>query len=205
MGGESGGVCQVLAQQPARLAGRTEAQGRGWVVCRDDVTTGHSWQRVRTTTDIRQPHGTTECPSSSSPTEGDENARIEEAHLLLQPAAAVSDFELGGGAVARRAALQHVGDRDGAAVEPDLGQQRVQQLSGAADKGPPGCVLVRPRRFTDEQQGRAWQQVADHDMCACGSELGAGNASAYDISMVAQVSGGDDGHAFESTGSLMSR
>ena len=47
-------------------------------------------------------------------------------------------------AVARRARLQHVGDEDLLAREPDLVQQLVEQLAGAADEGQALAVLFGP-------------------------------------------------------------
>src|SRR5207342_684722 len=51
-----------------------------------------------------------------------------------------------------RARLEHVGDEDRVAREPDLFQQLVQQLPGAADERQPLAVLFGPRRLADEHQ-----------------------------------------------------
>ncbi len=74
-------------------------------------------------------------------------------------------------AIARRTALQDIGDVDLLALQPDGGQHAVQQLPGAADEGLTRAVLVRPRGLADQHQ--ACLAVADPE-----DGLGAGLAQA---------------------------
>jgi hypothetical protein len=55
-------------------------------------------------------------------------------------------------AVPRRPRLEHVGDEDVVAREPDLLQELVEELSGAADEREALLVLVHPGRLTDEHE-----------------------------------------------------
>ena len=81
-----------------------------------------------------------------------DDPRLDQPHLLEQVGPAGLDLQRLRVAVAGRAGLQHVGDEDLLAREPDLFQQLVQQLPGAADEGQPLAVLFGPRRLADEHQ-----------------------------------------------------
>ena len=84
--------------------------------------------------------------------EGADDARLDQPHLLEQVGLAGLDLLRLGIAVARRPRLEHVGDEDVVAGEPDLLQHLVQQLAGAADEGQPLAVLFGPRCLADEHQ-----------------------------------------------------
>ena len=81
-----------------------------------------------------------------------DDLRLDQPHLLEQVGLAGLDLQRLRVAVAGRARLQHVGDEDLLAREPDLFQQLVQQLAGAADEGQALAVLFGPRRLADEHQ-----------------------------------------------------
>ena len=71
-------------------------------------------------------------------------------------------------AVARRAALQDVGDEDVGALQPDAAEQLVEQLSRLADEGDPLLVLVEAGRLADEHQLGVRVSGAEDDLRASG-------------------------------------
>ena len=71
-------------------------------------------------------------------------------------------------AVARRPALQHVGDVDVVALQPRVREQLVEQLSRGADERLALQVLVLARRLADEHHASVRVAHAEHERaCAC--------------------------------------
>ena len=69
-------------------------------------------------------------------------------------------------AVARWSALDDVRDVDVGAVEPDPGEQLVEQLAGLADERDPLLVLVEARALADEHQVGVRAADSEHDLRA---------------------------------------
>jgi hypothetical protein len=84
--------------------------------------------------------------------EGRDHARLDQIHLLLEPRPARVDLLRLRVAVAGRAALEDVRDEDVVAVHPDLAEELVQELPGAADERHPLAVLLGSGRLADEHQ-----------------------------------------------------
>ena len=80
-------------------------------------------------------------------------------------------------AVARRPALEHVGDEDVVAREADPLQQRVEELAGLADEGDALLVLVVAGGLAHEHEVGVGVAVADHHLGAAVAE-GAAHAPA---------------------------
>ena len=78
-----------------------------------------------------------------------DHVRLEQRDLLIEEGAARLHLERLGVAVARRPALDDVGDVDVATVEPDRLEQRRQQAPGGADEGFALAVLVLAGRLAD--------------------------------------------------------
>src|SRR5215813_12788584 len=76
------------------------------------------------------------------------------------------DLVRGRVAVPPRAALEHVGDVDVGALEPDPGEQLVGQLSGLPDERVTLFVLVAARRLADEHQVGGLVADAEDDLRA---------------------------------------
>jgi hypothetical protein len=80
------------------------------------------------------------------------DTRLDQADLLEQIRPAGLDLHRLRIAVARRAALEDVGDEDVPTRHADSGQQLCQQRSGAADERKPLSILLGSRRLADEHQ-----------------------------------------------------
>jgi hypothetical protein len=104
--------------------------------------------------------------------------RLHERDRAEQPLLAALDLDRMRVAVAGRPAAQHVGDEDLVAGQPDLAQQRVEQLSGLADERQALLVLVAPGRLADEHQVGVRVARAEDDRVARLRELGTARAAA---------------------------
>ena len=69
-----------------------------------------------------------------------------------------------GVAVARRTALEHVGDVDVRPREPDRSEQRLEHLAGLADEGRALAVLVIPGGLAHEHQIGVGMARPDHHL-----------------------------------------
>ena len=67
-------------------------------------------------------------------------------------------------AVAGWPAFEHVRDIDLVALEPDPGEELVEQLARLADEGLALLVLVEPGRLADEHQVGGWIADAEDDL-----------------------------------------
>ncbi len=116
--------------------------------------------------------------------QGHDHARLDERQLLEQERLARRHFIGLGIAIARRAALDHVGDVDLLAGHAhgldDLGEQ----LAGAADERLALLVLVLARRLADEHQ--AGLRVADAEDHLPAAERGQLAARAARADVLAQ-------------------
>src|SRR5262245_8550095 len=97
----------------------------------------------------------TECPGQRGAAEGHDHLGIDQLDLAVQPGPAGSELGTLRRPVVRRPALDRVADRDLRPVQPDLGQQLVEELTGPADEREPALVLAAPGRLTDEQHASA--------------------------------------------------
>ena len=82
-------------------------------------------------------------------TERDDHLRLDDVDLLKQKRLARLDFVLLGIAVARRTALDDVGDINVLALEIDRFDDLRQQLTGTPDERNALNVFVAPGRFAD--------------------------------------------------------
>ena len=87
-------------------------------------------------------------------------------HLLEQVGAAGLDLERLGVAIARRPALQHVGDENVLPREADAFQQLVEELARAADERQALAVLFGSRRLADEHHIGVSVPGAEHRLAA---------------------------------------
>ena len=108
--------------------------------------------------------------------ERDHDARVDQGKLLTQEVLARVDLLGARVTVARGSALDHVGDVDILAFDPDLTEQAVEQLAGGTDERNTLEVFIRPGRFTDEHQIGFGTPVGKHDM---GPGLGEGACSTH--------------------------
>jgi len=88
----------------------------------------------------------------------DDDARLQQLDLALKKWRASGDFRGFRIAIARRTALEYVGDVDrllarAFATQSGCGQHVVEQSSRLANKGLAACVFFRPGRFADEHPG----------------------------------------------------
>jgi hypothetical protein len=94
--------------------------------------------------------------------EGADHAWLDQLHLPVQVGLAGVDLALLGVAVARRPALEHVGDEDVGALQADLAQQLVQQLARPADEGQPLEILLLTGGLAYEHQVGVRVAGAEH-------------------------------------------
>ncbi len=92
-----------------------------------------------------------------------DHAGLDELDLRCQPALAVLDLGRERIAVARRAALEDVGDEHLVAAKTDLGEQAVEQGTRLADERQSLAVLVGPGRLADEHEVRVGVAGAEDD------------------------------------------
>jgi len=84
--------------------------------------------------------------------------------LGLEPRRAGLDLIRKGVSIGRRAALQDVDDGHTSAVEPDLTEQLVEQLTRRPHEGPALLVLVEAGGLPDEAEVRVEVAVGPHDL-----------------------------------------
>ena len=99
--------------------------------------------------------------------------RLDQLDLAEEVALAGLDLVRSRVAVARRPALEHVGDVDVTALEPDPGEQLVEQLAGLADERVALLVLVEAGRLADEHQVGLRVADAEDDLRAALREAAA--------------------------------
>jgi hypothetical protein len=92
-----------------------------------------------------------------------DHGRLDQVDLRAQVVMAGLDLPGLGVTVARGAAFQDVRDEHIAALEPDLVEQLVEQLSGLSDERQPHPILVGPGRFANEHQVGVGVAGAEHD------------------------------------------
>ncbi len=100
-----------------------------------------------------------------------DDERLYDIQLLLQPGQACVDLRRLGGSVSHaaafadaRAAFQHVADVNMLSCNPVLTQRLVEKLSRPADERSPCGIFVRPRTFADDYQRRDRVPFAEHDV-----------------------------------------
>jgi hypothetical protein len=93
-----------------------------------------------------------------------DDARLDQLDLPEEMRLAGLDLLRSRVAVARRAMLEDVRHEDVAAIEPDLGEQLVEQLPGASHERDPLLVLVEARRLADEHQVGIGVPVPEHQI-----------------------------------------
>ncbi len=96
--------------------------------------------------------------------ERDDHARADDLDLAEQERLAGRHLVRLGIAIARRAALDHVGDVDLLAGQADRLDDLRQQLPGAADEGLALLVFVLARRLAHEHQPRLRMADAEHHL-----------------------------------------
>src|SRR5215210_3843658 len=92
-----------------------------------------------------------------------DHERLEQLDLAEQVRAALLDLAGKRVAIPGRPALEHVGDEHLPALEPDLLEQAVEQLAGAADERPALAVLLHPRGLAHEHELGVRVAHAEHE------------------------------------------
>src|SRR5204862_490767 len=90
--------------------------------------------------------------------------RLDQRDLAEEVALAGLDLVRLRIAVAGWPAFEHVRDIDLVALEPDPGEELVEQLARLADEGLALLVLVEPGRLADEHQVGGWIADAEDDL-----------------------------------------
>ena len=99
----------------------------------------------------------------SDAAEADDDRRIDECDLPLQPFAAALLLRKLRVAVVRRTAFDNVGDVDLGAVQINHLEHVVEQLSGRADKRHALAVLLLTRAFANEHDACVFCTVSEHE------------------------------------------
>ena len=101
--------------------------------------------------------------------EADQNVRLDERELLLEPWQARLDLHRAGLAVNPALAarhplevLDHVGDVGPLPVDPCLLERPVEQLAGRADERPPFAILDIARLLADQHEAGTRRSFAEH-------------------------------------------
>ncbi len=101
---------------------------------------------------------------------GDDDFGADYVDLLEEERRAGVGFVRLGGAVAGRAALDHIGDVDLFALQSHGGDHVVEELAGLADEGDALGVFIGAWAFADEHEAGVGGAVAEDDLVAAGME-----------------------------------
>ncbi len=119
------------------------------------------------------------------PAQSENELRLQQGHLALEPGRALGHFFGLGVAVARRTALEHIGDVNralgvvGAAVQTDGLQHGVEQLPRGADKGLALAVFFGAGRLADDHPTGLRGAAAEYGLVSAAAEFaGAAGLSA---------------------------
>ncbi len=141
---------------------RVVERGRGVVQGHEDTIVAAQTLTVET----RDAAGARQQPGQRVTAEQQDDVGLEQLDLLIEEVAARIDLERLGIAVARRPALDDVGDVDVAPVEPGRFEQRGEQASGRPDERLALPVLVLTGRLAHGHDPRRHGPVAGHRLGA---------------------------------------
>ncbi len=111
-----------------------------------------------------------EVLQGESPERHDEK-RVDEPNLLSQPAGTSAYLMRAGVSIGGRTATNYVGDEDLVARHPAVLEHFIEQTAGSANERHAPSVLLRPRRFADDQQGSRIAAGARNDLRPVESQI----------------------------------